>query len=130
MSANERSYPAPTINVETRPFWAATKEGRLLIGKCRACGEPHWYPRSICPHCGKAEVDWVAASGRGAIYSYSVMRRSETPYAIAYVTLDEGVTMLTNLVECDFDRLAIGQAVSLAWREAGPDASLPVFRPV
>ena len=129
MSGKERTYPAPSINVETAPFWRATTEGKLLIGKCRACGEPHWYPRTICPHCGKAEVDWVAAAGTGRIYSYSVMRRAEVPYAIAYVTLDEGVTLLTNLVECEFDRLAVDQPVRLAWREAGPDASLPVFRP-
>ena len=129
MSGKERSYPAPTINVETRRFWDATKRGELLIGKCRACGEPHWYPRSICPHCGKAEVDWVAASGAGRIYSYSVMRRAEPPYAIAYVTLDEGVTMLTNIVECDFERLAVDQPVRLVWRDAGPEASLPAFRP-
>lgn len=125
----ERSYPPPAINVETRPFWQATRQGRLLIGRCRACGEPHWYPRTICPHCGKAEVDWVPAAGTGRIYSFSVMRRAEVPYAIAYVTLDEGVTMLTNLVECDFDALAVDQPVSLAWRDTGPDASLPVFKP-
>jgi uncharacterized protein len=129
VSGRERGYPAPTINVETRPFWAATKEGRLLIGRCRACAEPHFYPRTICPHCGKPEVDWVAASGTGRIYSYSIMRRAETPYAIAYVALEEGVTLLSNLVDCDFERLAVGQSVTLAWRDAGPDARIPVFTP-
>jgi uncharacterized protein len=129
VSGKERGYPAPTVNVETRPFWAATKQGRLLIGRCRACGEPHFYPRTICPHCGKPEVDWVAASGKGRIYSYSIMRRAEIPYAIAYVTLEEGVTLLTNLVECDFDKLAVGQGVTLAWRDAGSDARIPVFTP-
>lgn len=126
---SERSYPAPAMNVETRPFWQATLRGELLLGRCRACGQAHWYPRRICPHCGKAEVDWVPAAGGGTVYSFSVMRRAQVPYAIAYVTLDEGVTMLTNLVECDFDALAVGQRVRLVWRDAGPEARLPVFAP-
>lgn len=127
---SERKYPAPNINPETRPFWEATRRGELLVGRCRACGQAHWYPRRICPHCGKTDVDWVPARGEGTIYSFSIMRRAEVPYAIAYVTLDEGVTMLTNLVDCDFEKLAIGQRVRLAWRDAGPEARLPVFAPV
>jgi len=70
------------------------------------------------------------ASGKGVIYSYSVMRRGATPYAIAYVTLDEGVTMMTNIVDCDFDSLAIGQAVEVTFRATEGDQVLPVFRPI
>ena len=54
------------------------------------------------------------ASGNGTIYTYSVMRRAPMPYAIAYVTLDEGPTMMTNIVDCDLDEIRIGQAVSLS----------------
>lgn len=127
MSTAERNYPDPTTNLETARYWAAAREGRLLIKSCNACGEAHHYPREICPHCGGADTEWREASGKGRIYSYSVMRRTETPYVIAYVTLDEGVTMMTNIVDADFDA-AIGKAVEVTFRETEGGMALPVFR--
>ena len=126
---SERTYTDPAINLETEPYWAAAKDGKLMLKRCNACGEPHFYPRSLCPHCGSSDVDWLESTGKGTIYSYSVMRRAKIPYAIAYVTLDEGVTMLTNIVEADFDALGIGQAVQVAFRETEGGQALPVFRP-
>ena len=129
MSNKERDYPAPAINVETQHFWDAAADGKLLIKKCNDCGENHYYPRTICPHCFSDKTDWLETSGKGKIYSYSVMRRSPIPYAMAYVTLEEGVTIMTNLVECDFDALAIGQDVKVAFRKTAEGHSLPVFTP-
>jgi len=121
-----RRIPAPAVNVESQPFWDAAAEGRFLIKRCGACGEPHWYPRSLCPFCFSEDVVWEESPGEGAIYTFSVMRRNTpVPYAIGYVTLDEGVSVLTNFVGCDFDALRIGQRVKLQWTptEGGP----PVF---
>ncbi len=129
MSNKERDYPAPAINVETQHFWDAAADGKLLVKKCNDCGENHYYPRTICPHCFSDKTEWLETSGKGKIYSYSVMRRSPVPYAIAYVTLEEGVTIMTNLVECDFDALAIGQDVKVAFRKTAEGHSLPVFTP-
>ncbi len=128
--ANERTYPEPSINMETEAYWAAAKEGKFLLKKCNACGKTHYYPRAICPHCLSGDTAWYEATGKGVIYSYSVMRRGDTPYAIAYVTLDEGVTMMSNIVECDLDNLAIGQAVEVTFRATEGDQALPVFRPI
>jgi uncharacterized OB-fold protein len=58
-----------------------------LIKTCRACGDRHYYPRPFCPFCGSDATEWQTAAGTGTLYSYSVMRRAEIPYAIAYVTL-------------------------------------------
>ena len=113
MATQERKIPAPEPSPETRPFWEAATAGRLLIGTCKACGKPHYYPRALCPFCGSDATEWVAASGRGAVYSYSVMRRLPVPYALAYVTLDEGVTMMTNIVDCNLDTIRVGQRVRL-----------------
>lgn len=129
MSGGERTYPDPVMNLETERFWAAARDGVLLLKKCRACGATHYYPRAICPHCLSGDTEWVAASGKGRIYTYSVMRRVEKPFAIAYVTLEEGVTIMTNLVECDLDRIAIGQAVEVTFRTTEGGHALPVFRP-
>ena len=112
---------------ENQAFFDATREGRLLLKRCTACGELHYYPRSSCPFCSSERTEWVESKGRGTIYSYSVMRRMAPPYAIAYVTLDEGVTMLTNLVDCDFDRLRIGDAVRVVFKPAEGGEMIPMF---
>jgi len=129
MVGQERKIPAPEPNPETRPFWEAAAQGRLLIGRCTSCGKPHFYPRAICPLCGSDATELVQASGRGAVYSYSVMRRVPVPYALAYVRLDEGVTMMTNIVDCDLDAIRIGQRVRVVFKptEGGPPA--PMFAP-
>src|SRR5689334_19025334 len=116
MGGPERKIPAPPVSPETRPFWDAAAAGRLLIKRCAACGERHFYPRSLCPFCGSDRTEWQEASGKATIYSYSVMRRVPVPYAIAYVTLAEGVTMMTNIVDCDPDAIRIGQEVKVVFR--------------
>jgi uncharacterized OB-fold protein len=120
-----REIPAPAQNRETVEFWDAAAQGKLLVRHCKACGEPHWYPRTICPFCFSPETYWQESAGRGTIYTFSVMRQNTThPYAIGYVTLDEGVSLLTNFVDCDFDQLACGQRVTLRWTPTknGPPA--------
>jgi len=129
MAANERKVPAPVANVETQAFWDAAQNGRFLIRRCTACGKAHWYPRAICPFCASDATEWADAAGKGTIYSYSVMRRVPEPYAVAYVTLEEGPTMLTNIVDCDLDRLAIGQAVTVGFKPTEGGPPVPMFKP-
>lgn len=115
-------------NPETGHFWREAAEGRLVVKRCAACREHHWYPRSHCPHCGACETEWVEASGGGTIYSFTVLRRGggQVP---AYVTLDEGVSLFTNIVDCDPDGLSIGQRVSVRFRPGENGVAAPVFRP-
>ena len=121
--------PSPPVNPENQPFFDAAREGRLMLKRCMACSELHYYPRAICPFCSSERTEWVAAHGRGRIYSYSVMRRVPEPFAIVYVTLDEGVTMLANLVDCDLDRLHIGDAVRVVFKPAEGGEMIPMFTP-
>jgi hypothetical protein len=130
MAAPERKIPAPEANPETKPFWEAAAEGRLIIKKCVTCGQVHFYPRAICPFCGGDKTEWVTASGRGTVYSYSVMRRVPIPYALAYVTLEEGVTMMTNIVDGDLDAIRIGQRVTVAFKPSEGGPPVPMFRPM
>ena len=128
-AAKPRLIPAPPVDPETRHFWDATARGELLIKRCTSCGQNHYYPRTLCPTCFSDQTTWQRASGRGTIYSYSVMRRAPVPYAIAYVTLDEGPTLLTNLVDCDFDKIAIGQHVNVVFRPSEGGPPVPMFTP-
>ena len=130
MSQMENTYSDPDINMETEAYWESAKNGKLIIKTCRSCGRLHYYPRRICPHCLSDDTDWVEASGNGTIYTYSVMRRTEKPYVIAYVTLEEGVTMLSNIVDCDVDEVVVGQAVKVVFHDTVGGHALPLFRPV
>jgi uncharacterized protein len=130
LMAQDRKIPAPVVNPENKSFFDAASNGKLLIKKCSACGEHHYYPRAICPHCFSDQTSWTESSGNGTIYSYSVMRRgTPIPYAIAYVTLAEGVTMLTNIVDCDLDAIRIGQAVRVVFKPTEGGAAVPMFVP-
>lgn len=121
---------APDEQPDNAPFWQAAREGRLLVKACQDCGKVHWYPRALCPFC-LGETEWKPASGSGTIYSYSVTRRAgPTPYCIAYVTLDEGVTMMTNIVDCDLDTVRVGQRVQVKFSPtAEGGAPVPTFAP-
>jgi len=125
----ERKIPAPAVNPETQPYWDAAAKGQLMVKKCLACGEVHFYPRSTCPFCFSDRTEWLAASGKGTIYSYSVMRRAPEPYAIAYVTLAEGPRMMTNIVDCPFDRIKIGLPVKLVFKPSEGGPPVPMFTP-
>jgi uncharacterized OB-fold protein len=125
-----RKILAPIPTPETARFWEAGSQGRLLVKRCTACGRAHHYPRPMCPFCGSDRTEWTESSGRGVIYSFSVMRRATPPYVIAYVTLEEGVTMMTGLVDCDFDALHIGQPVRVAWTPTDGGPPVPMFVPL
>ena len=129
MAAKERVIPAPPTNPETAAFWDAAAEGKLLLKRCTACRELHWYPRALCPFCGSDRTEWIEASGRGTVYSYSVFRRAPIPYAIAYVTLAEGPTLMTNIVDCDLDAIRIGQAVRVTFKPTEGGPPVPMFSP-
>jgi len=127
--------PPPDVAPELAEFWAATEEGRLLLRRCTACGEPIWYPRPVCPFCHSTETVWVEASGRAQVYTYSIVRRgigpyAETPYVLAYVQLEEGPRVMTNIVDCDPASVHIGQAVEAVFHRTAAGPALPRFRPV
>ena len=126
---SQRTIPSPSMSVENEAFWASANEGKLMVPRCKDTDQFFWYPRNLSPYTLSDNVEWVEASGKGTIYTYSIMRRADPQYAIAYVTLEEGVTMMTNIVVCDFDSLSIGQAVELAFYETENGQNVPVFKP-
>ena len=127
----QRKIPAPLINPENARYFEAARKGTLLLGKCHACGEYHFYPRSLCPHCFSDRTEWVPAKGTGVIYTYSTLHRgAPEPYTIAYVTLDEGISMMTNIVDCDSGALKIGARVRLVFKSAEDGTPVPMFTPM
>jgi len=125
---------APEIDPDSAPFWEAAAEDRLVLPHCRACRTVIWFPRSICPVCHHRGIDWVEASGRGTIYSHTVCHRGpgpwaeHVPYVIAYVELEEGPRVLTNVVDVAPDDVKVGDPVVAVFERAG-DTKVLRFRP-
>ena len=126
---SKTKYAAPPPNPENQEFWDAAAQGRYLVKHCAACGASHYYPRALCPFCFSDRTEWKPASGKATIYSFSVMRRVDEPYAVAYVTLEEGPTLMTNIVDCDLDKLRIDQSVRVVFKPTEGGPPLPMFTP-
>src|SRR5262245_58258921 len=93
--------PVPAVNADTKPYWDAARAGRLILRFCGACRKPHFPPRHLCPTCWAPCADWIESTGRGSVYSFTVMRRAPSPefsasvpYVVALVDLEEGPRML------------------------------------
>jgi len=125
----ERTIPDPEIDPETQAYWDAAGKGKFTIGKCRGCGEHHWYPRALCPFCGE-ETELVESAGRGEVYSFSRNVAAKPAYVLAYVRLEEGPHMMTNIVNVPLDRVAIGMKVSLTFRKSLGGFNVAMFEPV
>jgi uncharacterized protein len=126
--------PAPQIMPEAAVFWSATAENRLVLQRCNRCGTVVWYPRGVCGSCLSPALEWFEASGRGVVYSYTVNRRGDGPYrdvgpfVLAYVELEEGPRILTNMEYADGDEPEIGMPVVAVFDPTGEGSSLVRFR--
>ncbi len=127
--------PGPFPNPVTRPFWDAVQNHQLALQRCADCRKWVFYARHHCPHCWSQTLSWEAASGKGVLKSFSVIHRAghsawqaATPYLIALVQLDEGPTMLSQLLVDDPTQARIGGAVSLRCVQVG-ERMLPFFEP-
>lgn len=133
-SKNSWPVPLPTIDPDSAPYWAAAREGRLGLPHCLSCGHYFFYPRSICPECWSDKLELASATGKGTIYSFTVIHRhpnpafnTRVPYVIALVDLAEGPRMLT-AVRNEPAEVKIGAAVEVIFEEISAEISLPCFR--
>jgi uncharacterized OB-fold protein len=128
--------PLPEPTAVTRPFWEAAREHRLLIQRSKKSGRHVFYPRAVSPFGPDDELEWVEATGRGTVYSYTVARRptapqwaNDAPYVIAIVELEEGVHLTTNIVGCEPGAVRVGMPVVVAFDDVTPEVTLVKFRP-
>jgi hypothetical protein len=127
--------PLPETRNAGATFWKKAAEGLLVVPKCAECDRTFWHPRPRCPHCGSERVEWIPASGRGAVHTFTVVRQSgdpyfktKVPYAVAMIDLDEGVRIMTNIVDTPLDSLAVGMRVEVLFEDAGGGIAIPLFR--
>ncbi len=137
MSETMHSRSLPFVTDESRPFWDGCREGKLLLQYCDACLRHQFYPRLYCMRCGSQEVRWVEASGRGTIYSYTIIRQNrapnfvnDVPYNVAIIQLEEGPRMMSNVIDIDPAELRIDLPVQVVFDPVSDTISLPRFRPL
>jgi uncharacterized OB-fold protein len=126
----------PSVTLETQPFWDATREGRLVLPRCTACEFVIWYPRRFCPACGSRDVSWFDAAGTGTVYTYTIVTRGAGPfrdagpYVVAFVELDEGPRLMTNIVDGPPESVFVGQRVEVIFTATEDGTALPRFRTI
>ena len=120
-------------NADSKPYWEAAQQGRLVFKKCLACGQIQFPPRHLCPKCWSDRSEWVTSAGTGRVYSYSIVRRApspahagKVPYVLAVVDLDDAPRMVTNIVGEDALGVKIGDAVKVVF-EACDGGAIPQF---
>jgi hypothetical protein len=129
-----QGIPLPRPTALSRPHWDGCRDGRLLVQRCTACQAYVFIPQPICTRCQSPALAWVESSGRGVVYSYTVVHRPPrpafaAPYVVAIVALDEGWHMLTNLVDCAPAEVRVGLPVEVSFRRVSDEITLPCFRP-
>jgi hypothetical protein len=133
---SERKAAGPRIDEESRGYWEACRRHEFVLQRCRACSTVRHYPRALCPACLSADTEWLRASGRATVYSFTVMHQNQAPgfrdrlpYVLAVVELDEGIRILTNIVECPVESVRIGMPVEVVFEDLSDEVALPQFRP-
>jgi uncharacterized protein len=128
--------PLPTPDPCTSPYWAAVSEKHLRLPRCTACQRFHFYPRPLCPYCHSASHEWVDGSGKGEVYSFTVVHRAPSPafsdaapYVVANIRLEEGVHLMSTVVGCPPSEVRIGMPVRLIFT-AVEESYLPAFEPI
>ena len=132
--ANQK--PSPVVNPWSQPFWDAAREEKLVIQHCKDCGANIFYPRIACPQCFSDNVEWIQASGKGTVYTYTVVESNspsafaaDIPYVVAVVKLAEGVQMLSNIVGCKPEDVRCDMPVEVVFEKLNEEFKLPKFRP-
>ncbi|MEP7273272.1 MAG: Zn-ribbon domain-containing OB-fold protein [Acidobacteriota bacterium] len=134
MNDNQRPLPKPDRDSEY--YWAAARRHELVFQQCDECALFRFYPRLVCPSCMSTDYHWRESTGRGTVYSYTVIHRAPTPafreqvpYVLALIDLEEGVRMMSNVVGCDVGEVSIGMPVRVTFEDVSDEISLPKFTP-
>ncbi len=137
----EIQHPLPNASWETRGYWEGAGRGEIVLQRCRSCSTVQHKPRGVCATCLSGDIEHFVASGRGTVYTFTVTNQNMAkgfaeacPYVMAYVTLEEGPRVLTNIVGCDPDTVIVGMKVTADFatqeRDDGEAFAVPRFTPV
>lgn len=136
MTQAQPQRPLPVPQAEWDFYWEKAKQHELWLMRCKDCGEAYFYPRAISPGCLSRNTEWFQSSGKGTLHAFSIVHRAPmpgftAPYVVAYVELEDGVRIPTNLIdiEPDPEKIKIGMPVEVVFEDFSDTISLPMFRP-
>ncbi|MGH7828264.1 MAG: Zn-ribbon domain-containing OB-fold protein [Candidatus Binatia bacterium] len=131
--------PLPEITPLNQPFWAGTREGKLVMQSCSDCNAWVWCPRPVCGECGSDKLEWTQLSGRGKVFAFTVIREvvgralrgfaPDIPYVTAWIDLDEGPRFCSNIIGCPIENVKIGMDLEAVFEDTGEGVTLPKFSP-
>ena len=132
----EYNKALPQVTLATRPFWDGARRHELMAYKCLNCGRYYW-PAVHCMVCKKPEMAWVKISGKGEIFTFTIIHQAshpawqaEIPYNVSWVKLDEGPIILSKITGCENEDIYLGMRVEAVFDDVTEDVTLPMFRPV
>ena len=136
-SGHKVQRPRPKLERDTRGYWEALRNHQLVVQRCLECKAFRHHPRPMCPECHSLRFEWAPVSGRGTVYSYSVITQvlhpywaDRMPYNVVLVELEEGIRIASNLVDCPNESIRIGMPVTVVFEDVSDEISLPMFKPV
>jgi len=135
---NEYKNPLPEILPETKQYWEAAKRHELILQRCKTCGQIMYFPRIFCHKCLSDDIEWFRANGFGTVYSYTIIHyqiahksfEPDVPYIYSIIDLDEGVRMISNVINIDPFKVKIGMRVKVVFEDVTDEISIPKFEPV
>lgn len=132
------SKPMPEPDPLTEPFWNGCNNHELRMPKCNECGTIVFCPSPMCHACNGMEFSWVKLSGNGKVHSFVVVHQAtirgfeeDVPYVVAWIEFPEqqGLKMISNVVDCEVDKVFVGMPVAVVFEDLGAEFVLPKFKP-
>jgi uncharacterized protein len=132
----DQRKPVPRPDEASQPFFDGARDRKLMVQKCAACGTVMWPVKPRCNNCLIADLTWTQVSGKGTLYSFTLMHQvyhpgfaAEAPYNIAEVDLEEGLRIITNVIGCPNSALQIGMPLEVTFEDVTDEVTLPKFQP-
>ena len=142
MAQQQIRKPVPVPSQESDFYWEKAKQHELWVRKCKDCNKAYFYPRDLCPNCYSRNVEWIQASGKGTLHTFTIVVRAphpawrdDAPFVVCMVDLEEGARMPANLVGTrinpenpEDNNIKIGSPVQVDWEERSDEITMPIFR--
>ena len=130
-----KNRPKPTVTADNSRFWESARCHALELQRCSECGQFRFYPSPLCHFCGSGEYVWTPVSGKGSIYTYTILYRAggdtyqdDVPIAIGLIELEEGAVLMSNIIDCQPEEIAVGRPVTVDYGAIDDEITLPLFR--
>ena len=134
--AEQYRKPLPVLLPESAEYWQAARRHELVFQKCRSCRQEIFFPRLICHKCLSGDLEWFKSTGQGIVYSYTIIHQvshesfaPDVPYVYAIIELEEGIRMISNIINTDPSKVRIGMNVKVVFEDVAAEITIPKFEP-